>query len=77
MNDSRQQHGHHTWDLILHYYRCPHCGYIRENRDKFKLQNHLLQKDLICLRCQHTFVVTKKRKQTFGPLWGHDPEIAN
>lgn len=77
MDDARQRHGNHTWDLILHYYRCPKCGYILENRDKFDAHFNRLQKELACLRCQHVFTVTKKIKPRFGPLLGHNPEVAD
>lgn len=75
MDDPRQQHGTHTWDLNLHYYRCPRCGYVLENRDKFEKSFSQLSKELICLRCQFGFRLTKKPRPTFGPLLGHDPEI--
>jgi hypothetical protein len=71
----KQRHGNHTWDLILHYYRCPQCGYIMENRDKFEHRSHQLEKELICSRCQHAFKARKRPQTTFGPLLGHDPEV--
>lgn len=77
MDDPRQQHGNHTWDLVLHYYRCPKCGYILENRDKFEPYFNRLQKQVTCSRCQHLFIVTQKTKPRFGPLLGHDPEVAD
>ena len=75
MNDPRQQHGNHTWDLNVHYYRCPQCGYILENRDKFELRFNQLLKDMACPRCQYAFRVIKKNRPTFGPLLGHNPEV--
>lgn len=75
MSHPKQQHGTHTWDLNLHYYQCPKCGYVLENRDKFESRFDLLHKDITCLRCQYTFRIEKKRKPTFGPLLGHDPEV--
>ena len=76
MSDPRQRHGNHTWDLNVHYYRCPQCGYIVENRDKFEplLFNSLL-KDIVRNRCQYAFRVEKKIRPAFGPLLGHDPEV--
>lgn len=59
MSDPRQQHGNHTWDLVLHYYRCPKCGYVIENRDKYERRMALLQKEVACTRCGHLFTVTK------------------
>lgn len=75
MSHSKQRHGNHTWDSILHYYRCPRCGYVIENRDKFELHFHRLEKNLLCSRCQHSFKITKKSKPAFGPLLGHNPEV--
>ena len=75
MDDPKQRHGNHTWDLILHYYCCPQCGYIQENRDKFDARFNRLEKDLVCPRCQYAFTVTKKTQPTFGPLLGHNPEV--
>lgn len=71
MSDPRQRHGNHTWDLVLHYYRCPKCGYVIENRDKYERRMALLQKEVICTRCEYVFTVTKKTKPTFGPLFGN------
>lgn len=75
MNDSRQQHGTHTWDLNLHYYRCPQCGYVVENRDKFEPRFNQLNKDIACSRCQYVFRIIKNKRPAFGPLLGHDPEV--
>lgn len=77
MSDSKQWHGNHTWDLILHYYRCPRCGYIIENQGKYEPRFSTLVKELACPRCQAAFTVTKKTKPSFGPLLGHDPEVAD
>lgn len=70
MNDPRQLHGNHTWDIIVDYYRCPKCGFIIENREKFENRLGKIQKDFTCPRCEHHFLVTKKKQATFGPLWG-------
>lgn len=75
MENPKQRHGNHTWDLILHYVRCPKCGYIMENREKFETHFHRLEKNIICTRCQSAFKMAKKRKPVFGPLLGHDPEV--
>lgn len=72
MDDLRQQHGNHTWDLVIHYYCCPKCQYILENREKFEHRLGTLQKDLICPRCKDKFTITKKRKESFGPLLGNN-----
>lgn len=75
MDHPKQRHGNHTWDMILHYYRCPGCGYIMENRDKFESRFHRLEKEVICPICKKHFVVERKTQSTFGPLLGNDPEV--
>lgn len=75
MDHPKQRHGNHTWDLVLHYYSCPKCGYIVENRDKFETHFHEVKKEVICSRCQHLFKVQKKTQPTLGPFLGHDPEV--
>ena len=71
------QKGAHTWDLIIHYHRCPNCGYIVENREDFRYILGDWIKDVTCERCHHEFVVKKKNKPTFGPLIGtaQPPEV--
>jgi len=71
MDDPRQQHGNHTWDLVITYHRCPKCGYIIENRDKYENQLGQLQKSLVCPLCHENFTVIKKTRPSFGPLLGH------
>jgi hypothetical protein len=61
--------------MNLHYYRCPRCGYIVENRDKFERRFARLHKDVACGRCSYAFRVEKRRPASFGPLLGHDPEV--
>lgn len=75
MNHPKQRHGNHTWDLILHYYRCSKCGYIMENHDKFEPYFQRLEKKLICPRCQHAFKIEKNVRPTLGPFFGHNPEV--
>lgn len=77
MGHPKQRHGTHTWDLLLHYYQCPQCGYVMENRDKFEVRLHHLEKEVCCPRCQHLFTVKKEKQVSFGPLLGHDPEVDN
>jgi uncharacterized C2H2 Zn-finger protein len=72
MDDPRQQHGNHTWDIIIDYFRCPKCGYIIESREKYEYRLGLYQKELICNRCDQHFTVTKQMKNTFGPLLGDE-----
>ncbi len=72
IDDPRQRHGDHTWDIVITYHCCPACGNIIENRQKFERRVDLYEKDLVCDRCQHAFTVTKKIRPTFGPLFGND-----
>lgn len=62
MADLRQQHGNHTWDIIVEYYRCPHCGFIAESREKFENRLGLYQKDFICHRCKKLFTITQRKR---------------
>lgn len=75
MDHPKQRHGNHTWDLILHYYACPICGFIDENKDKFEKRFDILEKEIVCPRCRHTYKAAKKNRPSFGPLLGHDPEV--
>ena len=65
------QKGTHTWDLILHYHRCPKCGFILESREDFKYQAGKYIKEVECSRCKNHYVVTRSLKPTFGPIIGH------
>ena len=76
MDDPRQQHGNHTWDIVIEYLRCPKCGYIIEDRDKYEKVLGQYQKKVGCQRCHHTFTATKERKPTFGPLLGDELEAS-
>lgn len=67
------QAGTHTWDLNWDYQRCPKCGYILENREKYIYRLGKYQKDLECPRCKQLFTVTKPTKPRLGPLIG-DPQ---
>ncbi len=67
------QKGTHTWDLYIHYHRCPNCGYIMESRQDFEKRANKYVKDLVCSRCQKPFSVLKEEKPTWGPLTG-DPQ---
>lgn len=64
------QKGSHTWDLIVHYHRCPDCGYIIENRDDFQYEHGKYVKNVKCGRCHKEFIVQKERELSFGPLIG-------
>ena len=74
MSDPKQKHGNHTWDLVLHYHRCKHCGYINENREKFQKKFNLLQKTVLCTKCSQSFTVTK-HQYLHDCLLGYDPNI--
>lgn len=71
------QKGTHTWDLIIHYHRCPQCGLIIESRDDYRYRLGQWIKDMTCGRCGNEFRLTKNSKPTFGPLIGtpQPPEV--
>lgn len=62
--------GSHTWDLHVHYYKCPKCGVILENREDYQYRLGKYEKDLECPQCHHQFTVRKRARPTFGPLFG-------
>lgn len=64
------QNGTHTWNLNLHYQRCPSCNYIFENRQAFENRLGTYQKDLECPRCHHQFTITKNVHIQPGPFIG-------
>lgn len=64
------QKGAHTWDLVLHYHRCPSCGYIFDSRENFEYRLGRYQKELDCPRCRFPFTVTKVTKPAAGPFFG-------
>lgn len=74
MTDSKQKHGTHTWDLVQVYHRCKNCGYINESREKFQKKFSLLQKTVVCNKCNQTFIVTK-HQPSHDSLLGYDPNI--
>lgn len=69
------QKGAHTWDLVVHYHRCPTCGFIIESRENYKYQLGKYIKQLECNRCHHYFTEIKQTTAKFGPLTGK-PEPA-
>lgn len=69
------QKGEHTWDIVIHYYRCPKCGNIIESREAYKYRLGVYGKDVECPRCHHGFRVLKKTKPTFGPLSGEPQPV--
>jgi len=67
------QNGTHTWNLYLHYHRCPKCGYIIESRQDFEDRFGKYVKDIVCDRCYHRFTLNKNITPTLGPFTG-DPQ---
>ena len=55
---------------LVHYHRCPECGYIMESRRDYDNRFGKYMKDLICRRCHHQFTLMRNEKKTFGPLIG-------
>lgn len=46
------QRGPHTWDFLMTYHRCPHCGYVQSSQQVFVKRLGLWQKEITCLRCK-------------------------
>lgn len=72
MDDPRQRHGNHTWDIVIDYQSCPHCGYIMEDRNKFERHDGNWEKEIVCSRCNKKFMVAKKIQPAFGPIFKYD-----
>jgi len=64
------QKGQHTWDISVHYHRCPKCGFIIEDRQEFQLKDGKWVKDVTCEECGEDLQFEKARKAKFGPLIG-------
>jgi len=65
-----REKGNHTWDIFVHYHRCPHCGYITESRKDYESYEKEQKKEITCDRCQNNYTVTKAAQSGFGPLFG-------
>lgn len=66
-----RQSGDHTWELTIHYHRCPKCGWIIESRQDYEQGfDGIYRKELTCDRCQANFVQEKHLPPKFGPLLG-------
>lgn len=61
--------GTHTWDMHLHYHRCPACGKIHESRSAYEYRLGVYQLDLTCSRCEHHWTEDKPTKPRFGPFF--------
>lgn len=62
--------GTHTWDIVIHYHRCPSCRAIQESREDYRYQLGKYIKDLECPKCKHHYTVVKRTKPTFVPFFG-------
>ena len=69
---SSRQKKIHTWEIILEYIKCPNCGSIIEDRQMYKDFFGKPYKEMHCSRCQHKWIIEKKKGSRFGPLFG-DP----
>lgn len=65
-----KQRGRHTWDLTVHYHRCPECGYIFESRDKYFYRLGTYIKELQCCRCHNHFTIRQNAGLRVGPFFG-------
>lgn len=63
----------HTWEIVIHYHRCPHCGAIVESRKGYRYRLGQYQKRITCDRCGQKTTLTREGTPTFGPLIG-DPQ---
>lgn len=63
-----QPRGNHSWPIIHHYHRCPHCGKIVESREDFSYEFGRQVKHLECKHCHQTFVLEKPKNIALGPL---------
>jgi hypothetical protein len=66
--------GKHTWEIIIQYHECPHCGYVFESRTKWARQGKEETKNLTCPRCKKDFTLTRKYTGPIGPLFGEPPK---
>ncbi len=69
------QKGTHTWNIIIHYHRCPSCGKIIESRDDYVYEAGKQHKDLVCPRCLRGFTAVKRAPLRFGPLLGQEEHV--
>ena len=60
--------GTHTIEIYLEYVRCPECGFVNEDRQGYEYCLGERQKEGVCGRCKHHFMVKDESKPTFGPL---------
>lgn len=68
MVDRRQKQGNHTWEIIIDYVKCPHCGYILENRKKYEKQSGEYVRDFTCPCCKESFTITRQRPPNWPAL---------
>lgn len=65
-----REKGTHTWDLFQHYFCCPSCSYIFEERKDYTYRLGSYIKELECPRCRHSFVMKKPGAPTVTPFFG-------
>lgn len=68
MDDPRQQHGDHTWDIIIDYVKCPHCGYILENRQKYESHPTGYERPMVCIHCKQSFTSYRNNQPDWPAL---------
>lgn len=56
-----------TFKIVHQYHRCEKCGFIIESREDYEYRLGIYEKELVCTRCHHHFVVSKKMH--FDPLF--------
>ncbi|MEC7838870.1 MAG: hypothetical protein VX777_02385 [Chlamydiota bacterium] len=75
MKINPKQEGHHTWNLTVHYHKCPECGYIIESREDYFYRLGKYIKNVECDRCKHAFTLQKRVKPKVGPLFGEGDTV--
>lgn len=68
----RREKGAHTWDIYIHYHRCPSCGFIIESRNPYQYRQGKYYKDLTCPRCRHAFTDYSEKEPSIGPIFGEE-----
>ncbi|SCA58980.1 Uncharacterized protein AB751O23_BP_00060 [Chlamydiales bacterium SCGC AB-751-O23] len=65
MDDAK---GDHTFKIHQAYHRCPDCGWVNESRKGFKEIWGKLEKEEVCQKCKHEFIIYKEKSKALGPL---------
>lgn len=61
--------GDHTWNIDVHYARCPICGFINEVKGPLTYHDGKYEKEINCIKCDKLIQISKKLTQ-IGPIFG-------